>query len=285
MEYIVFDLEFNQGFDKENNKTFSDEKCPFEIIQIGAIKLDANFNIIDKFSSFVKPNIYKDIHPFVGKMTHITKNMVEDAPSFTSVYKDFKKFISSKSNILCVWGSGDLKELHRNINYYSLPSKGLPKLYINIQHYASSYFNNPSGQSIGLQNAVQILKLDQEKAYHDALNDAYYTSLVFKNIYNEDIIPDTYVYTPSKPTRSKSTKKKVDYASLFEEFMKILNRDLTSDDKKIIDLAYKMGKTNQFLIDELPEYNSKSKNTSCKKSDKSKNKRKKKNAFKYKKRR
>ncbi|MEG2786575.1 MAG: 3'-5' exonuclease [Romboutsia sp.] len=255
MEYIVFDFEFNQGFDRENNKTFSDEKCPFEIIQIGAIKLDANFNIVDKFNSFIKPNIYKDIHPFVGKMTHITMSKVKNAPPFNIVYKEFRKFIGNKSNILCVWGSGDLKELYRNINYYSLPVKGLPKLYINVQQYASSYFNNPTGQSIGLQNAVQMLQLDQNKAYHDALNDAYYTSLVLKDIYSEDIVPDTYIYTPIKATktRSKSAKKKVDYDTLFEEFKKILNRELTSDDRKIIDLAYKMGKTNQFLIDDVIE--------------------------------
>ena len=279
MEYIVFDLEFNQGFDKENNKTFSNEQCPFEIIQIGAIKLDANFNIIDKFSSFVKPNIYKDIHPFVGKMTHITLGKVKDAPSFSSVYRDFRKFISSKSSILCVWGSGDLKELYRNLNFYSLPSKGLPQSYINVQQYASSYFNNPTGQSIGLQNAIQILELEQDKAYHDALNDAYYTALVFKNIYDENIVTDTYVYTPVKPnrTRSKSTKKKVNYHALFEEFKKILGRDLTSDDKKLIDLSYKMGKTNQFLIDDIPQANPQT-------STKSNNK-KSKHGFKYKKRR
>ena len=47
MEYVVFDLEFNQGFDKEHNKTVSNERCPFEILQIGAVKLDSNFNIID----------------------------------------------------------------------------------------------------------------------------------------------------------------------------------------------------------------------------------------------
>ena len=279
MEYIVFDLEFNQGFDKENNKTYSDEKCPFEIIQIGAIKLDANFNIIDKFSSFVKPNIYKDIHPFVGKMTHITLDKVKNAPSFNAVYKDFKKFISSKSNIMCVWGAGDLKELYRNINYYSLPSKGLPQLYINVQQYASSYFNNPTGQSIGLQNAIQILQLEQDKAYHDALNDAYYTALVLKNIYDENIVADTYVYTPVKSNRarSKSVKKKVNYLALFEEFKKILGRDLTSDDKKLIDLAYKMGKTNQFLIDDIQAPTPKASPKSSKKKSK--------HGFKYKKRR
>lgn len=54
MNYIIFDLEFNQGFDRLNNKTVSNAKCPFEIIQIGAIKLDSELNILDTFSSYIK---------------------------------------------------------------------------------------------------------------------------------------------------------------------------------------------------------------------------------------
>ena len=254
MEYIVFDLEFNQGFDKSLNKTASNERCPFEIIQIGAIKLDHHFNIIDTFNSYIKPEVYKEIHPFIGKMTGITMSDVINAPNFPKVYKEFKKFISSKSPVLCVWGTGDLKELYRNITYYNLPSKTLPKLYINIQQHASSYFNNPTGKSIGLQNAISILGLSQEKSYHDALNDAYYTAQVFMRIHNPSIVPDVYIYTPVKSTTVKrSVKKIIDYDKLFNEFTKILDRDLTTEDKKIIDLAYKMGKTNQFLI-EAPRY-------------------------------
>ena len=54
MNYIIFDLEFNQGFDRVNNKTISNAKCPFEIIQIGAVKLDFELNIIDTFTSNIK---------------------------------------------------------------------------------------------------------------------------------------------------------------------------------------------------------------------------------------
>lgn len=250
MEYVVFDLEFNQGFDRELNKTVSNEKCPFEIIQIGAIKLDDHFNIIDTFNSYVKPEIYKSIHPFVGKMTNITPNDVKNAPSFSQVYKEFKKFISSKKTVLCVWGTSDLKELYRNINFYGLPSKSLPKDYINIQMYASDFFDNPSGRSIGLQNAISILGIDEGKSFHNALNDAYYTAQVFMRIYNPSIVPDVYIYTTLKPTSTKkNSKKDINYDKLFSEFEKILNRKLTRDDKKIIDLAYKMGKTGQFLSD------------------------------------
>ena len=146
--------------------------------------------------------------------------------------------------------TGDLKELFRNITYYDLPYKTLTKSYINIQHYASRYFNNPAGKSIGLQNAIQILNLDQDKSYHNALNDAYYTAQVFIRIYNPSIVPDVYMYTTVKPSSAKKNiKKQINYDKLFAEFAKILQRDLTKEDKKIIDLAYKMGKTNQFLTE------------------------------------
>ena len=250
MEYVVFDLEFNQGFDKTLNKTVSNEKCPFEIIQIGAIKLDSHFNIIDTFNSYVKPQLYKSIHPFVGKMTGIKLDDVKDAPTFSQVYKNFKKFISSKKNtVLCVWGTGDLKELFRNITYYDLPHKTLTKSYINVQLYASMYFNNPTGKSVGLQNAIQMLNINQDKSYHNALNDAYYTAQVFIRIYGPHIVPDVYIYNIVKSSsRKTNSKKQINYDKLFYEFTKILQRDLTKEEKKIIDLAYKMGKTNQFLI-------------------------------------
>ena len=241
MEYIVFDLEFNQGFDKKLNKTVSDEKCPFEILQIGAVKLDADLNIIDTFNTFVKPNIYKEIHPFIKKMTNIIHEDVKDAPNFPQAFNNFKEFMNNDKNILCGWGNGDLKELYRNIKYYNLSTENLSNTYINVQHHASIYFNNPTGKSIGLQNAITLLQLNQDKSYHNALNDAYYTSLVFKNIFNDKIETKKYTFD-NDSKKNPPTKRKVNYDNIFSEFKKILNRDLNKEEKKIIHLAYKMGR-------------------------------------------
>lgn len=240
MEYIVFDLEFNQGFDRKLNKTVSDEKCPFEIIQIGAVKLDSNLDIIDTFNTFVKPNIYKEIHPFIKKMTNINNEDVKDAPYFPEAFNMFKSFIKDEKNVLCVWGNGDLKELYRNIKYYNLSTDNLSRNYINVQHHASIYFNNPTGKSIGLQNAITLLELNQDKSYHNALNDAYYTSLVFKNIFNNEIETKSYNFD-NNDKKKPVAKRKVNYDNIFSEFKKILNRDLSKEEKKIIHLAYTMG--------------------------------------------
>lgn len=242
MEYIVFDLEFNQGFDRKLNKTVSDEKCPFEIIQIGAVKLNSNLDMIDTFNTFVKPNIYKEIHPFIKKMTNISNEDVKDAPSFLEAFNMFNSFIGGEKNILCVWGNGDLKELYRNIKYYNLSTDNLSSNYINVQHHASIYFNNPTGKSIGLQNAITLLELNQDKSYHNALNDAYYTSLVFKNIFNDSIETKKYNFNSDNNNNKNVPKRKVNYDNIFNEFKKILNRELNKEEKKIIHLAYKMGR-------------------------------------------
>jgi inhibitor of KinA sporulation pathway (predicted exonuclease) len=249
MSYIVFDLEFNQGFDKHLNKTISNEKCPFEIIQIGAIKMDSNFKIIDTFNYYIKPTIYKDIHPYVKKMTKIKPNDLVNGLEFTKMYERFLEFIGGIDSVFCVWGTNDLKELYRNVRFYNLDTETLSRLYINVQDYASAHFKNPPGKSIGLKNAIQLLNLDEDMMYHNALNDAYYTAQVFLRIHPKNITPQVYNYTTASLTNRKSANKtKTNYDKLFSEFERILGRKLTKEDKKIINTAYTMGKKQIFSV-------------------------------------
>ena len=53
MNYIVLDLEFNQAFPfKSGKKVEPNPECPFEIIQIGAVKLNERFD----FSADLSPS-------------------------------------------------------------------------------------------------------------------------------------------------------------------------------------------------------------------------------------
>ena len=65
MSYIVFDLEWNQS---PIGQAGEHPRMPFEIIEIGAVKLDENYNIIDEFSRLVKPRIYTKIHKIIRQM-------------------------------------------------------------------------------------------------------------------------------------------------------------------------------------------------------------------------
>jgi len=244
MNYIIYDLEFNQT--KSIKNTVKDAyKCPFEIIQIGAIKLDESFNTVGTFDRLVRPTVYPTLNPYIEDLTNIDMNQLSKADYFPKVYKDFLDFIDD-SSIFCVWGKVDLKELFRNIRYHELNSP-INKKYIDVQHYATKHLKFTKGFSVGLQRAVDILKIPLYKEFHNAFNDAYYTSEVFKTIYNKNIVPETY--DTSRTARSNSPKQKVDMNALFRQFEKMYARKMTRHEKKIIKLAYMMGKTNQFSID------------------------------------
>ena len=249
MNYIVFDLEFNQGYNFEDEpKNIINPKCPFEIIQIGAVKLDDNFKTIGALDVLVKPEIYTRLNPFVKELTGITMDDLDSGISFKEMYKELSEFIKTDC-VLCVWGIVDIKELFRNIEYHGLDPSVVPTEYINIQSCASKNLNCQKGINIGLGNAADLLNITIDGQLHNAFNDAYYTAEVFKKIYSSEI--KTKVYIPHKYTnlrRSNSEKYKIDFCSLINQFEKMYNREMTQEEKSIIKLAYIMGKTNQFQI-------------------------------------
>ena len=53
--YIIFDLEWNQS---PRGREDSVADFPFEIIEIGAVKLDENFQMVDEFHRRIRPQVY-----------------------------------------------------------------------------------------------------------------------------------------------------------------------------------------------------------------------------------
>ncbi len=254
MNYIIYDLEFNQ---KNNGSTEIGDNSiateinnssiiPFEIIQIGALKLNEKFETISTFNTLIKPTIYKTIHPFIEDLTGINNSKVDLCKNFIQTYEDFMRFIGSEETVLCVWGTVDIKELLRNILFHKLCTSSISRYYIDIQKYASKYLKAPQKSKIGLRNAIELLNIPIEGEFHDAFNDAYYTTEVFKLIYDDNVEP--MVYNPAPSTRVSKPKEKVDITSLINQFQKIYNRDMSEEEESIIKLAYMMGKTRQFIL-------------------------------------
>ena len=68
MNYIVFDLEWNQS---PNGKEDSVDHLPFEIIEIGAVKLDEGFCQVGEFHKLIRPQVYKKLHLKISEVTHM----------------------------------------------------------------------------------------------------------------------------------------------------------------------------------------------------------------------
>lgn len=245
MNYIVYDLEFNQKYLNNSSNDKRASELPFEIIQIGALKLNENFETISTFSELIKPTVYTTIHPYVESLTNITIDKLSSCEEFTTVYHKFINFIGDIDVTLCVWGKADIKELIRNVKFNNLSASSIPLKYIDIQKHASNYFNIPKGSRIGLKTAVELLSINFENNFHDAFYDAFYTAEVYKKIYNDTIIPK--IYTPNNTRRCNKSKNKVNTKALIDQFEKMYNREMSTEEKSIIKMAYNMGKTKQFI--------------------------------------
>lgn len=244
--YIVFDLEFNQDFSEVTAKKIKGSMFPFEIIQIGAVKLDSNFHVVDSFNRYIKPDIYKKVSPFIEELTGIKTEMLINEKSFQEIYNEFVEFIGDINSTFCVWGMSDIRELYKSADYYNLNIDLLPKMYINLQPYTSLHFHKLKKIQLRLQSVIEMLNIPITSEFHNALNDAYYTAEILKNIYNESFRPIIYNPNYIKP-RVRQPKKVIDIDALIKQFEKMYDREITDEEKSMIILAYKMGKTNQFL--------------------------------------
>ena len=186
MKYIVLDFEFNQAFDFDKGESkASVESCPFEIIQIGAIRLNSNFKYEDSLNLLIKPVIYKKIHPYVARITGFREDMLSGSQSFPDALLELQNFVGKKKAVYCVWGANDIKELRNNMDYYNLSSDSTNINFIDVQKIASQYLNHIEGMGIGLKNAVTALDIEMDKPFHDALNDAEYTARILQMLKNE----------------------------------------------------------------------------------------------------
>lgn len=181
--YIVFDLEFNQAFrinrvTRQLEQGNMNPQIPQEIIEIGAVKLDHQYCHLDSFKTFIKPKVYKKMHPQVRKMTKISEYELEYALPFKQGLSEFQIWIGM-SYCLCTWSRDDIAGLRNNCIFYGIDIGWIDNI-IDIQKLYTDTYNLK--QQVGLKKAVKELGIESETRFHSALYDAIYTSKVLQHL-------------------------------------------------------------------------------------------------------
>ena len=183
MNYIVLDLEWNQspeGREQEN------PQIPFEILQIGAVKLDRDLNVTDQFCERIRPVVYPEIHYKIQEILRLNPEDYQSARTFPQVVRDFFSWCGPYS-YFCTWGPSDLTELQRNLKYHGIESPFLfPLFFYDIQKIFSIVYEDRKTRR-NLEFAVDYLGISKDDGFHDALSDARYASMVMKHISKRDI--------------------------------------------------------------------------------------------------
>lgn len=199
MNYIVLDLEWNQSAHGKNREL---KALPFEIIEIGAIKLNDDFQIVDQFQSIVRPVIYPQMHYISREITGFTTAELKNGDKFPEVLERFIKWCGKETFRFCTWGPLDLTELQRNMKYYRIPLFPAPVFFYDIQEIFSIVVNDGTARR-SLEYAVEYFKLKKEIKFHRAMSDAYYTALIMSSIDKDVILQNYTIDTYQRPQNSK----------------------------------------------------------------------------------
>ncbi|MGN0318346.1 MAG: exonuclease domain-containing protein [Lachnospira sp.] len=181
MNYIVMDLEWNQSAEGRNHSLAD---MPFEIIEIGAVKVDENFNISDEWHRMIHPQVYTQLQYKVREILGISEEALSEGVAFEEACRDFLKWCG-KDYTFVTWGSSDLTELQRNMKHfgveYSFPK---PFLYYDLQKLYSIAYDDGKSR-INLKNAITKMEIAENEEYHSAITDARYTAKVLCEMGNE----------------------------------------------------------------------------------------------------
>lgn len=179
MNYIVVDLEWNQGI-----KTKTQPPLAFEIIEIGAVKLDDSLNPVDNFHRIIRPVIYPKLFSHTKKIISLTEEELKNGIPFKQAYSDFIKWCKKDGDFLFVtWGTLDLYELQRNMEFYKIKNPfQRPLYYIDAQLLYNIFLGKSRDNVASLEHAAKQFLLPINKSFHSAPNDAEYTAMLVKHL-------------------------------------------------------------------------------------------------------
>ena len=181
MNSIVLDLEWNQAQTR-------DREAPgltFEVIEIGAVRLDEHGNQTDSFSCLIRPCVYTELFYRVREVVGISMKQLEaEGIPFLDAMERFWKWCG-KDPVFFTWGDMDLTELQKNVRYYGMENRfSFPLMYYDVQKLYSLEYSDGKSR-ISLDHAVEQLELNQERPFHRALDDAVYTGRTLRMIHME----------------------------------------------------------------------------------------------------
>ncbi len=186
MNYIIVDFEMNPLANKYKEER---QICYSEIIEIGAVIMDESFLVLGEFKTLVKPQYNDSICKRYERLTGISTQMVDGAPTFVTAYEMFVNWCESYGSEYEVyaWSENDYKQLKAEMNLKQYSNKDMMRPLENWFDFQKEYVEKLGLERImSLKKALYYAGIDFEGHMHDALCDAKNTAELFAIVRNEE---------------------------------------------------------------------------------------------------
>ena len=188
--YVVIDMEMCRVPRHKKCKEYS---CTSEIIQIGAVLLDEQYQIISEFITNIKPQ-YGEIDPFIEKLTGIRRRDVFDAPYLSQAMQAMFDWIEGREVCFISWSFTDRDVIRRECTVKGILNDALTQ-YLEGWGDCQKTFSDKMGvnRQYSLSEALVLCDLEFDENIHNALTDAKNTALLFEKLQTEqELVLNSY---------------------------------------------------------------------------------------------
>ncbi len=171
MNFIIYDLEATCWQHKQPHLIS-------EIIEIGAVKINSNGQILSEFEKFIRPVEQPTLSAFCTELTSITQSQVNGADEYDIVCEDFMDWcgVDYDDYLLCSWGAYDKKMLVQDCKRFDMEYRWAEQ-HINVK----SQYKRIQGlrKPIGLKRAVDHENFEWIGTHHRGIDDARNLAQIF----------------------------------------------------------------------------------------------------------
>ena len=177
MNYIVLDMEWNQPWPgSPSARKVLPVQIRGEIIQIGAVRMSEDQQVLDEFQIMIKPKYYRHLNRRVSKLTGIKETRLkEEGVPFAYAMEQFRAWCG-EDIVFLTWGFDDIGILRENLQLHGLDIDWTGRWY-NAQMMFNAQTDGSTAQK-ALKTAMEIFGIEATRPAHDALGDAYHTALI-----------------------------------------------------------------------------------------------------------
>ena len=112
---VLFDLEWNIGYQPYTfNYHGVQQTFRGEIVEIGAVKIDEDANVLDTFSIHLRPRIFRKLQHHIAKVTGLTQADLDKGEPIVQGLRRFMQWCGPDAEF-AEWGMDDVPVLKQNL--------------------------------------------------------------------------------------------------------------------------------------------------------------------------
>ena len=192
---IVLDLEFTPVNRSERTPEFR-----YEIIQIGAVRVSPQGNVLDNFCIYVKPEFTTLVSRKVQQLTGIRTSDATAGLPIKEALEEFRTWIGEVHTRFVAWSNSDLVQFVAETNKKKINFPEKNSRWLDLQKIYPRFMDVGNGKCMALHVAADWYGIQvSEEELHGALYDAQVTAELLASLITKDYLKQKHTLAEVMP--------------------------------------------------------------------------------------